>query len=169
MVWPGINRAVRKWVRACRVCQNAKTPPSISKVLLKNINKEYFNEIVQIHHQKICQTKSAYTGILVMIHQFTKFVRDAPYEECTAEETRPHLMKFWIARHSVPTFVQSDNGLHFAAYMTQEFLSSAKAVQLFSIGVAKPNPSTHATRVFLSLHGRLGPTFAVGGWCLQQY
>ena len=92
-----------------------------------------FNEIVQIDHQKICQTKSGNTGILVMIDHFTKFVEVAPCKEYTAEETCDILVNFWIARHGVPTFIQSDNSVQFAAQMTQEFLAAwAKTVQVFS-------------------------------------
>ncbi len=99
---------------------------------MKNIVSGPYNEIVQINHQKICQTKSGYTGILVMIDHFTKYVEVVPCRECTAQETCQHLMNFWIARHGVPKLVQSDNGIQFAAHMTQEFLASAQAVQVFS-------------------------------------
>ena len=131
-IWPGVNNAVRRWFKVWRLCQASKTPPGGKKLPLKNIVSGSFTEIVQIDHQKICQNKSGYTGILVMIDHFTKYDEVAPCREYTAEETCQHLMNYWIARHGVPTFVQSDNGIQFAAHMTQEFLASAKAVQVFS-------------------------------------
>ncbi len=160
-IWRGMNNAVKKRVKVCRTCQNAKTPIGGKKFPLKNIVSGSFIEIVQIDHQKICQTKSGYTGILVMIDHFTKFVEVAPCREFTAEETCQHLMNYWIARHGVPTFVQSDNGIQFAANMTQEFLASAKAVQVFS-NTYKPRCNglverqnrtlAHMLRVFCSRH-----------------
>ncbi len=131
-LWPGLNSAVKKWVTAWRVCQNSKSPPGTKRFPLKNIVSGSFNEIVQIDHQKICQTKTGFTGILVMIDHFTKFVEVAPCREYTAEETCNHLMNYWVSRHGVPTFIQSDNGIQFAAHLTQEFLASAKAIQVFS-------------------------------------
>ncbi len=56
--WPGLNSAVRRWVKVCRPNGGKKFP-------LKIILSGSFNEIVQIDHQKIFQTKSGYAGILV--------------------------------------------------------------------------------------------------------
>ena len=52
---------------------------------LKNIVSGSFNEIVQIDHQKICQAKSGYTRILVMIDHSREFVEVSPCRENTAE------------------------------------------------------------------------------------
>ncbi len=67
-----------------------------------------------------------------MIDHLTKFVEVAPCHEFTAEETCQHFMNYCIARLGGPTIVQSDNGIQFAANLTQELLASAKAVQVFS-------------------------------------
>ena len=99
-IWLGLNSSVKKWITACRVCQNTKSPPGAQRFPLKNIVSGGFNEIVQIDHQKICQTKSGNTGILVMIDHFTKFVEVAPCKEYTAEETCDILFNVWIFQHS---------------------------------------------------------------------
>ncbi len=79
----------------------------------------------------------------------------------TAEETSDILLNSWISRHGVPTFIQSDNGVQFAANMTQEFLVSAEAVQVFSNtyqprcnGLVKRQNRkvAHMLRVFCSRH-----------------
>ena len=102
-IWPGLNSAVKKWITACRLCQNTKNPPWAKRFPLKNIISGALNEIVQIDHQKICQTKSGYTGILVMIDHVTKFVEVASCKEYTTEETCDILMNSWISRHGGPT------------------------------------------------------------------
>ena len=61
----------------------------------------------------------------------------------------------------MPTFIQSDNGIQFAAHLTQEFLASAKAIQVFS-NTYKPRCNSlverqnrtlaHMLRVFCSRH-----------------
>ena len=159
-IWPGLNSAVKKWVTACRVCQNTKGSPGSKRSPLKIISAS-FNEIVPIDHQKVCQTKSGNTGILVIIDHFTKFVEVAPCSEYTAEETCDILLNFWRARHGVPIFIQSDNGIQFAAHMTQEFLAAAKTVQVFSNtyklrcnGLVERQNQTlaHLLRVFCSRH-----------------
>ncbi len=160
-IWPGLNSAVKKWVTTCRLCQNTESPPAAKRFPSKNIVSGSFNEIVRVDHQKICQTKTGYTGILVIIDHFTKFVEVTPSKEYTAEETCDILLNFWISRHGVPTFIQSDNGIQFAAFMTQEFLAVAKTVQVFS-NTYKPRCNglverqnrtlAHMFRVFCSRH-----------------
>ncbi len=96
-----------------------------------------------------------------MIDHFTKFVEVAPCKEYTAEETCDILLNYWISRYGVPTFVQSDNGIQFAAFMTQEILAVTKAVQVFS-NTCKPRCNglverhnrtlAHTLRVFGSRH-----------------
>ena len=50
----------------------------------------------------------------------------------TAEETCNILLNHWILRYGTPTFIPSDNGVHFAAHMTQEFFRHAGLSQVFS-------------------------------------
>ncbi len=73
-IWPRLNSAVRRWVKVCRLCQNAKTLRGEKKFPLLNNVSGSFNAIVQIDHQQIYLTKSDYTGNLVMIDHFTKYL-----------------------------------------------------------------------------------------------
>ncbi len=140
------------------VSEHQESPTAAKRLLLKNLVSGSFNENVQIDHQKICQTKSGFTGILVMIDQFTKFVEVAPCKEYTAEETCDIFLNYWISPHRVPTFIQSDNGIQFAAIITQEVV---KTVQVFS-NTYKPRCNglverqnrtlAHMLRVFCSRH-----------------
>ena len=36
-IWPGLNRAVKKLVASCRLCQNTKSPPAANRFPLKNM------------------------------------------------------------------------------------------------------------------------------------
>ena len=92
----------------------------------------YFNELAQIDHQKVCKTESGYTDILVMIDHYTKLAEAIPCMHYTAEETCNILLNHWISRYGTSTFIQSDNGVQFAADMTQEFLRQAVVSQVFS-------------------------------------
>ncbi len=53
-IWPALNSAMRQWVKVCRLCENARTPPGGKQFLLKIIVSGSFNGIVQIDDQKIC-------------------------------------------------------------------------------------------------------------------
>ena len=111
-----------------------------------------FTNMMQLSYPKCSMQRCCSEGMIVEV---------APCREFTAEETCQHLMNCWIARHGFPTFVQSDNGIQFAANMTQEFLASAKAVQVFS-NTYKPRCNglverqnrtlAHMLRVFCSRH-----------------
>ena len=111
-----------------------KEKPKIGKFPLKNIVTSYFNELVQIDHQKICKTESSYKGILVTVDHYTKMAEAIPCMDYTAEETCSILLNHWISRHGKPTirFVQSDNRVRCAAHMTQKFLRQAAVSQVFS-------------------------------------
>ncbi len=80
-----------------------------------------------------------------------------------------------------PLFLQSDNGIQFAAHMSQEFLASAKAVQVFS-NTYKPRCNglverqnrtlAHMLRVFCSRHMDAWDTFlpqVVGAYNRTRY
>ena len=77
-IWPGMHSTIKKEIKSCHVCQNQKGKAKIEKFPLKNIVTSYFNELVQIDHQKICKTESGYTGILVMIDHYLKLAEAIP-------------------------------------------------------------------------------------------
>ena len=127
-----MHSAIKKWIKSCHVCQVKKGKAKIGRFPLKNIVTSYFNELVQIDHQKICRTESGHNGILVMIDHYTKLAEAIPCVDYTAEETCNILLNHWISRYGTPTFIQSDNGVQLAAHMTQEFLRQASVSQVFS-------------------------------------
>ena len=48
------------------------------KIFTETIVTSYFNELVEIDHQKICKKESGYTGILMMIDHYTKLAEAIP-------------------------------------------------------------------------------------------
>ena len=99
--WPEMKKAREKWVKACLSCQQVKDPRKL-RFPLQSIESSEFNEVVLIDHQKIFMTDSVYNRVLVMIDHFKKYAEAVPCITASAEETRDHLIKTWIARHGCP-------------------------------------------------------------------
>ena len=68
---PGLKKACEKWISACLSYQQAKEPRNL-KFPLQSIESPFFNEVVQIDHQKISMKATGYNKGLVMIDHFTK-------------------------------------------------------------------------------------------------
>ena len=105
--WPGMKKACEKWVTACLSCQQVNDPRKL-RFPMQLIESSEFNEVVQIDHQRICKTDSAYNQVLVMIDHFTKYAEAVPCITASAEETCDHLINTWIARHGCLMTFQSD-------------------------------------------------------------
>ena len=76
-------QACERWVNACLACLQVKDPRKM-KFSLNSVESSEFNEVVQLHHQKICMTESGYNQILVIIDHFTKLAEAGPCQTASA-------------------------------------------------------------------------------------
>ena len=127
----GLKKPCEKWVKACLSRQQVKDPRKL-RFPLQSYQSSEFNEVVQIGHQKICETNSGYNHVLVMIDHFTKGAEAVPCITASAEETCDHLIKARIARHGCPMTFQSDNGTAFAVEHTEALMKRSRVTQAHS-------------------------------------
>ena len=132
--WPGLQKAVEKYINTCPKCQALKHPSFSFQRHLTAVVSGSPNELLQIDHLKLPSDGSSGSplGVLVMIDHFTKYAVATPYYHATALETCKILMENWICRFGVPLVVQSDRGPQFTAELTREFLTQVGAAQIHS-------------------------------------
>ena len=102
--WAGIRRTVGDYVSQCLTCQQVRDKPGDVRFHVKNIQKGYFNKLVQYDHMKLCPTDDGNTGILVIIDHFSKMAEAVPcsHHEYDAITTSRLLLQKWFARHVKP-------------------------------------------------------------------
>ncbi len=84
--WPGLQKDVAKYINSCLVCQASKYPKKRMKYPLKPLQSGGPNELLQVDHLKLTNTKEENKGVLMMVDHFTKFAVDAPYKKADARK-----------------------------------------------------------------------------------
>ena len=139
-------------MNACLSCLQVKDPRK-KKCRLKSVESPDLNEVVQIHQQSICMTKSGYNQILLKIYHFTKLAEAVPCQTASAEETSDHLITHWISRYVCPMTFQSDDGKASLGELTKEVMKRPHIAQAlenlpptdkWTSGEAKQKTSEHA-------------------------
>ena len=133
-MWPGFRETIGQYVNQGLTCQQVRDKPGEVRFHLRNIQSEYFNELVQYNHLKICASDNKNTGILVIIDHFSKFAEAIPcsHEEYDAATTSKLLLQKWFARHGTPTRMQSDNAPKLTAEVSIEFMRASQVTKVTS-------------------------------------
>ena len=127
--------------------------PRKMKFPLKVLESSEFNEIVQIHQQKICMNESGYNQTLLKIYHFTKLAEAVPCQTASAEETCDHLITHWISGYGCPMTFQPDNGKAYLGELTKKLMKRSHIAQAldnlpstdkWTTGGAKQKTSEHA-------------------------
>ena len=131
---PGIRRTVGEYVNQCLNCQQVRDKPGDVRFHLTNIQSEYFNELVQYDHMKLCPTDDGNTGILVIFDHFSKFAEAMPcsHNEYDAIAISRLLLQKWFARHGTPTRMQSDNAPNLTAEVSNDFMKASQVTKVTS-------------------------------------
>ena len=132
--WPGIRSTVGQYVGESLTSQHVRDMPSDVRFHLKNIQSEYFNELVQYDHMKLCPSDAGNTGVWVIIDQFSKFAETVPCsrDEYDAITTSRLLLQKWFARHGTPTRMQSDKAPKLIADVSNEFMKASQVTKVRS-------------------------------------
>ena len=78
LTWPCIRRSVGQYVSQCLTCKQVRDKQGDVRFHLKNIQNEYFNELVHYDQLKNCLSDSNNTDILVIFDHFSKFAEAMP-------------------------------------------------------------------------------------------
>ncbi|CAH8848022.1 unnamed protein product [Trichobilharzia szidati] len=112
-VWPGINRDVRIWARACVPCQRGKVHKhNITPVGSFSTPDARFSHV----HLDIVGPLPPSNGhcyLLTCVDRFTRWPEAIPIADTTAETICRVFMERWVAQFGCPSTVTTDRGQQF--------------------------------------------------------
>ena len=120
-VWPGVNKDVRRWARACLQCQRAKvhqhtrTAPgtfTTPDVRFEHVHVDLVGPLPPCH---------GYVYLLTCVDRFTRWPEVVPIPDGTAATVAQAFVTTWVARFGTPAIVTTDRGGQFESHLWQAF------------------------------------------------
>ena len=117
-VWPGMNKEISLWTRACPSCQRSKvhrhTQSAPGSFSLPDKRFEH------IHIDLITMTEcQGMRYCLTVVDRFTRWPQAIPLPNMEAETCARALMSGWIAHYGIPLIITSDQGRQFESHLFQ--------------------------------------------------
>ena len=117
--FPGLRKAVARYIAACTTCIRAKAHQLANIVPLSPMfAPSPFNAIAIDLFKPGTTLPSGYRYVLTVIDMCTRWVQFIPLRTKYAAEVMLALCKFWFAIHGVPEFILSDRGKEFMGVVT---------------------------------------------------
>nr|CAH8845942.1 unnamed protein product [Trichobilharzia regenti]CAH8864580.1 unnamed protein product [Trichobilharzia regenti] len=120
--WPGMNRDVRQWTRACVQCQRAK-------VTKHNITPlgTFATPDARFHHIHLdivgpLPPSNGCSYLLTCVDRFTRWPEAIPIPDVTAQTVCRAFMDGWVAHFGCPATVTTDRGQQFESTSFKELL-----------------------------------------------
>lgn len=114
-IWPGLNKQVTAWAKACPACQRSKvqvhTKPEVKQFHATNARFE----TVHIDIVGPLPQDHGYKYLLTCIDRFSRWVEAVPLQNITAQLVSKKFIEFWVARYGVPKLLIADNGTQFTS------------------------------------------------------
>ncbi len=101
-MWPGVNKDVRQWSRACMQCQRAKVhrypraPPGTFSTSDARFNHVYVDIVGPL------PPSQGYTYLLTCVDRFTRWPEAVPIQNIAAETMAQAFIATWVALFSRP-------------------------------------------------------------------
>ena len=121
-VWPGMNRDIRDWSRACSSCQRSKIHRhTSSKPDIFPLPEARFQ---QVHLDLVgpLPMSNGYTHLLTCVDRFTRWPMAVPLSNTVTSTVLAAFLSHWIGNFGVPTHIVTDRGAQFESVQFTAFL-----------------------------------------------
>ena len=165
--WKHMDVDVSEWIRSCDICSRAKHSAADRLVphSLPTSNRP-FERVFIDYAGPLSRTQAGNRYFLVIVDDFSRFLKVFPVRDCSAETTRKCFIRLCFDE-GVPSQVVSDNGTHFTA---DKMTSLFKELGIQHIRTAPYHPASNgmaerAVRTIKSLiRARLLESYASNSW-----
>lgn len=114
-VWPGMQKDIRNWARACLACQQAKVHRHVSAPLGQF--PQVSSRLAHVHVDIVgpLPPSRGMVYLLTMIDRFTRWPEAVPIADVSAETITRTFIDRWIALYGCPVTVTTDRGPQFTS------------------------------------------------------
>jgi transposase InsO family protein len=125
--WPKMDLDIKEYISECDICSRAKWSPIGSAIPRKSLDstERPFKRISLDYAGPFRQSALGNKYFLVIVDDFSRFLKVYPTRDCTASTTVRCLQDL-VANEGTPEEVLSDNGKHFVADLVRNFFQLHK-------------------------------------------
>lgn len=160
VLWAGMTKDIRKYVRSCHVCQINKSKSVVFAGPWQAIIPKEVGDLVAVDLLgPLVQSVYGYTGVLLIVDVFSKFVKLYGLRKATST-TCINKIRSYIKQYGTPKRLLSDNGSQFSSHKWKKGLLELGIRELHTaIRNPKGNPSERYIKVVgeclrIACHGK---------------